>query len=276
MTGIVTSPSVPFETPLQAYIREHEAARVQAKDYLDYLALGGSTSMREPPLSKKPAVSVDPNLDRPQLLKELEKLKRSIGYYAATPTSKRFWDNFESDKQRCLHVVLQFAESLQIRGLTVNDCSLAYSRSEAKTIKSILDYVDFQRTKKKMEELAAGSTDLSADHRAYLLIPKEWHLPLFKDANGFEYSGQNVGELYRRVCNKVGRDDLENRAQVLGYWEDLEAKFSNHPIVLLRLAQELAIREATIPKFFLAYIYSNSDNLSAVLSYFDYSRAIGK
>ena len=41
---------------------------------------------------------------------------------------------------------------------------------------------------------------------------------------------------------------------------------------MLRLAEELANRKATITEFFLAYVYSNTDNIQANLYYLDYSR----
>jgi hypothetical protein len=42
--------------------------------------------------------------------------------------------------------------------------------------------------------------------------------------------------------------------------------------LVLRLAEELQVRKATITEFFLAYVYSNTDNIQANLSYLDYTR----
>lgn len=42
--------------------------------------------------------------------------------------------------------------------------------------------------------------------------------------------------------------------------------------VVLRLAEELEVRRATITEFFLAYVYSNTDNIQANLHYLDYTR----
>jgi hypothetical protein len=42
--------------------------------------------------------------------------------------------------------------------------------------------------------------------------------------------------------------------------------------LVLRLAEELQVRNATITEFFLAYVYSNTDNIQANLSYLDYTR----
>ena len=43
-------------------------------------------------------------------------------------------------------------------------------------------------------------------------------------------------------------------------------------IRIFRLAEELKKREATITEFFLAYVYSNTDNIQANLHYLDYTR----
>jgi hypothetical protein len=39
-----------------------------------------------------------------------------------------------------------------------------------------------------------------------------------------------------------------------------------------RLAQELKLRQSSITEFFLAYVYSNTDNIQANLHYLDYLR----
>ena len=42
--------------------------------------------------------------------------------------------------------------------------------------------------------------------------------------------------------------------------------------LVLRVAEELSLRTATIGEFFLAYVYSNTDNIQANLHYLDFSR----
>ena len=41
---------------------------------------------------------------------------------------------------------------------------------------------------------------------------------------------------------------------------------------MLRLCEELATRKATITEFFLAYVYSNTDNIQANLLWLDFTR----
>lgn len=56
------------------------------------------------------------------------------------------------------------------------------------------------------------------------------------------------------------------------WWEAFEAENQHRLGLILRLAEELAVRKATITEFFLAYVYSNTDNIQANLHYLDYVR----
>lgn len=56
------------------------------------------------------------------------------------------------------------------------------------------------------------------------------------------------------------------------WWEAFENENKHRLALVLRLAEELANRKATITEFFLAYVYSNTDNIQANLHYLDYTR----
>ena len=56
------------------------------------------------------------------------------------------------------------------------------------------------------------------------------------------------------------------------WWEAFETENKHRVALVLRLAEELANRKATITEFFLAYVYSNTDNIQANLHYLDYTR----
>jgi ATP-dependent Clp protease ATP-binding subunit ClpX len=56
------------------------------------------------------------------------------------------------------------------------------------------------------------------------------------------------------------------------WWDAFEASNQHRPALVLRLVEELTIRNATITEFFLAYVYSNTDNIQANLHYLDYKR----
>ena len=56
------------------------------------------------------------------------------------------------------------------------------------------------------------------------------------------------------------------------WWEAFENENKFRLALVLRLAEELQVRKATITEFFLAYVYSNTDNIQANLHYLDYTR----
>ncbi len=56
------------------------------------------------------------------------------------------------------------------------------------------------------------------------------------------------------------------------WWEAFENENRQRLNLVVRLAEELKIRSATIAEFFLSYVYSNTDNIQANLHYLDYSR----
>ncbi len=56
------------------------------------------------------------------------------------------------------------------------------------------------------------------------------------------------------------------------WWSAFEDESKDRLWVVVRLAEELAIRKATITEFFLSYVYSNTDNIQANLHYLDFTR----
>lgn len=71
---------------------------------------------------------------------------------------------------------------------------------------------------------------------------------------------------------KLGWDDTTGSARK--WWEAFEQENRHKPVLILRLAEELAFMEppATITEFFLAYVYSNTDNIQANIYYLQYTR----
>jgi ATP-dependent Clp protease ATP-binding subunit ClpX len=56
------------------------------------------------------------------------------------------------------------------------------------------------------------------------------------------------------------------------WWEAFEQENRTRLGLVVRLTEELLLRKATITEFFLAYVYSNTDNIQANLHYLDYTR----
>ncbi len=55
------------------------------------------------------------------------------------------------------------------------------------------------------------------------------------------------------------------------WWEAFEQENAKRVALVLKVAQEISQRKSTITDFFLAYVYSNSDNIQATFAYLDYT-----
>lgn len=55
------------------------------------------------------------------------------------------------------------------------------------------------------------------------------------------------------------------------WWEAFEDENKTRIALVLKVAQEISDRGASITDFFLAYVYSNTDNIQATLAYLDYT-----
>ena len=86
-------------------------------------------------------------------------------------------------------------------------------------------------------------------------------------------TGWSNDQIQAKIDETKRKLDWENTSgSAKKWWETFENENSNRLQLILRLCEELAIRNATITEFFLTYIYSNTDNIQANLYYLDYSR----
>jgi type IV secretory pathway TraG/TraD family ATPase VirD4 len=114
-------------------------------------------------------------------------------------------------------------------------------------------------------------------------------LPEFKPPEDQKGTGGKAGGLPPGISNTKGwtdeqilekledtkknKLDWENTTgSARKWWEAFENENKHRNALVLRLAEELATRKATITEFFLAYVYSNTDNIQANLHYLDYTR----
>jgi hypothetical protein len=84
------------------------------------------------------------------------------------------------------------------------------------------------------------------------------------------WSEQQVLSKLEEVRKNLQWDETTGSART--WWESFEKENRTRMPLVLRLAEELQVRGATITEFFLAYVYSNTDNIQANLSYLDYTR----
>lgn len=84
------------------------------------------------------------------------------------------------------------------------------------------------------------------------------------------WTEQQVLDKLSETKKKLDWDNTTGSARK--WWEAFENENKHRMALVLRLGEELAVRKATITEFFLAYVYSNTDNIQANLHYLDYTR----
>jgi type IV secretory pathway TraG/TraD family ATPase VirD4 len=84
------------------------------------------------------------------------------------------------------------------------------------------------------------------------------------------WTDQQIQDKLTEVKKKLEWESTTGSARK--WWEAFENENKHRLALVLRLAEELQNRKATITEFFLAYVYSNTDNIQANLSYLDYTR----
>jgi acyl carrier protein len=108
------------------------------------------------------------------------------------------------------------------------------------------------------------------------------YLPLVMDAPANETvlppgitntAGWNNERIRERIEHVRKELDWENTTgSARKWWEAFEIENQSRLALILRLAEELLNRKATITEFFLAYVYSNTENIQANLHYLDFTR----
>ncbi len=84
------------------------------------------------------------------------------------------------------------------------------------------------------------------------------------------WSPARIARRLERVKIDIGVPNTEGCAKK--WWEEFEKNNRKRTALVLRVAEELLIRRATVTEFFLAYVYSNCENIQANLHYLDYTR----
>ena len=81
---------------------------------------------------------------------------------------------------------------------------------------------------------------------------------------------EELNSVYRSRLSLLDWENTTGSARK--WWEAFEAENKHRLVLCLNLVEELRKRKATITEFFLAYVYSNTDNIQANLAYLDYTR----
>jgi hypothetical protein len=231
-------------------------------------------------LMKHPFVHDVSNWTTEQVKAELDSVRGRIGWADANKSARQLWHAWEVSNENDPVTVLRIAEELAYRKATISDYYTAHVDSNTDHAQAILHYLDYKRlkdheTNRKLLDKARQDGDHLRAKELQLLIDAENAKPAelfpteFTDTRG--WSDEEIRSQLERV--KKENLDWENTTKTAReWWTAFEQENLVRFVLVLRLAEELRYRRATITEFFLAYVYSNTDSIQANLHYLDYSR----
>jgi len=244
-----------------------------------------------------------------QIIAQLKATKQVLDWENTTGSARKWWEAFENENKHRLALVLRLAEELRNRKATITEFFLAYVYSNTDNIQANLHYLDYTRLKeeeekRKTEASKAVSSDKYSDSEEStvlskpdnsnetLLAPEKSNLgnASRKLIQGLTGASQNAKinipiTIIPGITDTKGWTDeqiivqLEATKKILDWenasgsarkrWEAFENENKHRLALVLRLAEELRNRKATITEFFSAFV---TDDIQANLHYLDYTR----
>jgi hypothetical protein len=192
-----------------------------------------------------------------------------IDWTNTTGSARLWWEAFERENAHHKALVLKLAEHLANSKATITEFFLAYTYANIDDIQGNLDYMHYSRLKKS-EDARKKATQKGEPLPPLAFTPpqSEGSSKGISDSNG--WTGEEI--LCRLAEVKESLDLPAATESARKWWDAFEKENTQRMALVLRLAEELLIRKATIQEFFLAYVYSNTDNILANLYYLDYTR----
>ena len=217
-----------------------------------------------------------------QVEQKLAAVKSTLDWEYTTGSASKWWLAFENENKQRMPLVLRLAEELAIRKATITEFYLAFVYSNTENIQANLFYLDYTRIKKAEEKdrqerksaIASQATSAEVRNSRPGISLSGLHsvsdsLPI-GITNTTDWTDEQFIVKLAEVKEKLDWENTTGSARK--WWDGLEDECKQNWALLLRLAEELAIRNASITELFLAYVYSNTNNLRAILFYLDYTR----
>jgi len=196
-----------------------------------------------------------------QILLRLQDVKQRLGWQAATSAAREFWASLEKDNSHQIARVLQIAEELDIRNATVDDYYQAWLFSNTDDVQANLSYIDYIRKRDEVWDGQPSSWDGLGRTAGSETTPSS-----FSDTAN--WTDQQVNTRLGALMSRIGHDTAGDSARE--WWASLEAVHSRR--TLLRLAEELDARAATLAELFTARSEGATENLPAAVAYLSFSR----
>lgn len=152
-----------------------------------------------------------------------------------------------------------------VRQVVVNsDCIVHGSLPELRTEGPAAERIDQELRRSSLSGLPPRPKPVLAVTQAGAQLP-----PGVTDTSGWS-DEQLWNSVEQMKAGTLGWKSVSESARK--WWTAFETENMHRPALIHRLAEELKNRNATITEFFLAYVYSSTDNIQANLHYLDYMR----
>lgn len=198
-------------------------------------------------------------------------VRAKIGYSSLSGSALKWWDAFEQENTHRARLVLRLEEEIASRDGTINEFFLAYVYSNTDNIQGNLHYLDFTRSKKRMND-ALKNEGLRADR---LTAFEEYCRSMppgtreYKDVSG--WTDQRLRE--EADAMRLRLLPRETPPDVSAWWDRLEVEMAARPLVRYRLMERLLSRtsqRSPVGDLARAAAYADTDDLLAQLQYLDY------
>lgn len=212
-------------------------------------------SLQERPVCPKCAGNSDPS-DRVRL----EMMKSEIGFEEASHAARTWWRSMESQSQD-LTPLINLADQLLQRQCTIEDLYQAFDELKTNPMDAVLLLMEYRSG--RIANLTG--VDFEVDHLPHMTIDIRHGI-----SNTANWTDAELRAKLREVQSRL--DFESTTGQIREWWVALVDVNETRLGAVLRLAEELAVREATIREFYVCCIRSRSFNFQANLLFMDYLR----
>ena len=229
---------------------------------------------------------------------QLEIAKNRVGWDETIGEAREYWIAFEQANKDNLVVVVELAQELAKRNLTITDFEHIVKVSDAETLGALWEYVDSTPTEKQQllraqcrlseangetqewwetferscnrEQVVTAMETLSANNVSITLF----HLLGADDPSKlWEYLSWEPWDQLTFIRSACGWDGISDDARQ--WWIEFEQLNDNQLVIVITVLQELLIRDATIDDFHRVFLNSETESLEEGLRLLDEHRLEG-
>jgi formylglycine-generating enzyme required for sulfatase activity len=211
------------------------------------------------PISLKKASLLTPE----EMRQRLDEIKSQPGWRAASAEARAWWDRFEGDPLDGARqeIALLLVEEIAQRKMSLADFYAAMQGARTENITAVFHYFDY---------LKAKENALSEDAVLTTADDGWWMKPAMRKTL---VRGWTAEQIQRRLDEMKPRLGWEGASpEIRAWWTAFETENRHRPALSLRLAEELADRNASLADFHRARSLAGTRGIHALLFYLDYLR----